>query len=333
MAEHTPPKVKENNARCSNKEEKEENDDQACIYAMQICNSFTFNITLTVALDLGFFDTISRAGHGARLSASEIVSRVQTRNPRATSVVDRMLHLLAIYSLLTCKLRDQENGLVERVYGLTLAGKYFVRDSENGLACGPYQSRGPQYMKDAVLEDIIPFEKASGMSLFEYMNKDPEFNYMFNKAMAEDSSRAMKRILETYKGFEDVKVLVDVGGGIEHVGGDMFQYIPTGDAILLKNILHDFNEESCLKILKNCHKALLENGKVIIVTGILPEAGENSVEAKLVAQLDISIMSNLPGKERTEQEFKALAEAVGFLNFCVVYGAQANWIIECTSKP
>ncbi|KAL2936656.1 Caffeic acid 3-O-methyltransferase 1 [Bienertia sinuspersici] len=320
MAEHTPPKVKENNARCSNKEEKEENDDQACIYAMQICNSFTFNITLTVALDLGFFDTISRAGHGARLSASEIVSRVQTRNPRATSVVDRMLHLLAIYSLLTCELRDQENGLVERVYGLTLAGKYFVRDSENGLACGPYQSRGPQYMKDAVLEDIIPFEKASGMPLFEYMNKDPEFNYMFNKAMAEDSSRAMKRILETYKGFEDVKVLVDVGGGL-------------GKSLELINIVHDFNDESCLKILKNCHKALLENGKVIIMTGILPEAGENSVEAKLVAQLDISIMSNLPGKERTEQEFKALAEAVGFLNFCVVYGAQANWIIECTSKP
>ncbi|XP_074318664.1 caffeic acid 3-O-methyltransferase 1-like [Silene latifolia] len=347
--------------------EKVKEEDQALVYALHIANSFTLSITLTVALDLGFFNIISNAGPSVRVSASEVVSQLPTKNPKSASVVDRMLNLLATHSLLTCELRNLEGGLVERVYGIAPAGKFFVTDSKDGVATGPFQTKGPfqdkwQYMKDAVLEDIIPFEKACGMSLFEFMNKDPEFNHMFNKAMAEYSSTTIKNIVMTYKGFEDVNVLVDVGGGlgvclgtilskyphikginfdlphvletasiipgVEHVGGDMFHSVPTGDAILMKSILHDFDDESCIKILQNCHKALSENGKLIIVTAILSEAGENSVEAKFIAELDISMLSHLPGRERTKREFKALAKASGFQFGPIVYGAHAHWVIE-----
>ncbi|KAL9231978.1 hypothetical protein vseg_007132 [Gypsophila vaccaria] len=342
-------------------------EDQALVYALHISHSFNLSITLTVALDLGFFNIISKAG---RVSASEVVSKIPTRNPRAASVVDRMLNALATHSLLTCELRSLENGGVERVYGIAPSGKFFVSDSKDGVAKGPFQSRGPfqdkwLYMKDAVLEDIIPFEKASGMPLFEYMNKDPEFNHMFNKAMAESSCTTIKNILVTYHGFDDnnnVHVLVDVGGGlgislgtivskypnikginfdlphviqtapdipgVEHVGGDMFKYVPPGDAIIMKSLLHDFDDESCLTILRNCYKALPETGKVIVVTVILSEAGESSVEAKYVAELDISMLSHLPGRERTLREFKVLAENSGFRFGPVVYGAHANWVIE-----
>ncbi|THU44377.1 hypothetical protein C4D60_Mb02t06760 [Musa balbisiana] len=68
-------------------------------------------------------------------------------------------------------------------------------------------------MKDAVLEGGIPFKKAHGMSAFEHHGKDPRFNKLFNDSMRNHSTILIKQLLETYRGFDDVKVLVDVGGG------------------------------------------------------------------------------------------------------------------------
>lgn len=68
-------------------------------------------------------------------------------------------------------------------------------------------------MKDAVLEGGIPFNKAHGMTSFEYHGKDLRFNKVFNKGMSDHSTITMKKILETYKGFEGLTSVVDVGGG------------------------------------------------------------------------------------------------------------------------
>ena len=67
-----------------------------------------------------------------------------------------------------------------------------------------------QHMKDAILEGGHQFEKAHGISIFQYMNMDPAFNKIFNKGMAD---LIMKKILEVYQGFEGLTSLVDVGGG------------------------------------------------------------------------------------------------------------------------
>ena len=68
-------------------------------------------------------------------------------------------------------------------------------------------------MKDAVLDGGIAFNKAHGKAVFEYIGTDPRFNKVFNNAMSNHSTIIMKRILETYKGFEGLSTLVDVGGG------------------------------------------------------------------------------------------------------------------------
>lgn len=52
------------------------------------------------------------------------------------------------------------------------------------------------------------------MTAFDYSSTDPRFNEVFNRAMSDHSTMVMKKILDTYKGFEGVKKLVDVGGGI-----------------------------------------------------------------------------------------------------------------------
>lgn len=56
--------------------------------------------------------------------------------------------------------------------------------------------------------------KAHNMSLFDYMEKDCELSDAFHRAMSDNSTMALKKILQTYKGFEGLTSLVDVGGGV-----------------------------------------------------------------------------------------------------------------------
>lgn len=69
------------------------------------------------------------------------------------------------------------------------------------------------HFKDAVLEGGYPFEKANGVSIFKYREKDPRFGEAFISGMSEHSTFFMKQILNTYHGFEGLSSLVDVGGG------------------------------------------------------------------------------------------------------------------------
>ncbi|KAM4105989.1 hypothetical protein ACJW30_04G029600 [Castanea mollissima] len=106
--------------------------------------------------------------------------------------------------------------------------------------------------------------------------------------------------------------------GIEHVGGDMYVSVPKGDAIMIKGTCHNWNDEQCIKLLKNCNNALPEIGKVIIMDLIMPEAPEASNAAKYVSMLDNAMFIQPGGKERTEKEFEALSKASGFSGFKII---------------
>ena len=69
-------------------------------------------------------------------------------------------------------------------------------------------------MNEVILEGGIPFNRAYGMTAFEYPRTDQRFNRVFNRAMSNHTTLIIKKILEIYKGFEGLNVLVDVGGGI-----------------------------------------------------------------------------------------------------------------------
>ncbi|KAH0639577.1 hypothetical protein KY290_036844 [Solanum tuberosum] len=62
---------------------------------------------------------------------------------------------------------------------------------------------------------------------------------------------------------------------LSYVGGDMFKFIPSADAILLKWVLHDWSDEECIKILKKCKEAIPskeKGGKVIIIDMVLMDS-------------------------------------------------------------
>ena len=104
-----------------------------------------------------------------------------------------------------------------------------------------------------------------------------------------------------------------ISRGIENrcktVECDFFKNIPSGSgAYLMSNILHDWSNEQCHIILKNCHKAMKSGSKFLIVEMIIPPANQPSI-AKL---LDLEMLVTTGGCERTEEEFKTLLNSSGF---------------------
>jgi len=94
----------------------------------------------------------------------------------------------------------------------------------------------------------------------------------------------------------------------ELVGGDFFAAVPAGaDAIMMKHIIHDWDDEHSLKILKICHAALQPGGKLLVIDAVILPGNEPST-GKL---LDIEMLL-IGGRERTEAEFRKLFADGGF---------------------
>lgn len=95
----------------------------------------------------------------------------------------------------------------------------------------------------------------------------------------------------------------------ELAGGNFFESVPAGaDTIVLKWIIHDWNEEQSVAILKNCARALPDNGKLILVEAVVPETSEPHF-SKFI---DLNMLVMTGGRERTEAEFRELYERSGF---------------------
>jgi hypothetical protein len=101
----------------------------------------------------------------------------------------------------------------------------------------------------------------------------------------------------------------NMAGRCAFAGGDMFESVPSGgDAYILKYILHNWDDEHCVRLLTNCRKAMNRNGRVLVADCVIPP-GERPDWGKL---LDIQMMVVVPGKERTKEEFAALFKHAGF---------------------
>ncbi|CAI9302134.1 unnamed protein product [Lactuca saligna] len=344
-------------------------DEEQFAYAMQLVTSMSLTMVLVNAMKLKIFETIAEAGPDARLSAHEIVSRLSMTNPSAHQMLDRMLRLLATHSVVTCNQQEREFGLV-RVYGLTPVAKYFVPNKDGVSLCALMELLQDKAfvdswfkLKDSLLEGGVPFDMVHGTHAFEYPALDAKFNEVFNNAMTNHTTMVMNKILECYHGFENLKQVVDVGGGlgvnlniiiskypgikginfdlphviqhapgyhgIEHIGGDMFEEVPPSDAIFMKWILHDWSDDHCQKLLKNCYKALSNEGKVIVVESILPFLSNTSSSDKVTTQIDAIMMTQNPGgKERTEHEFLVLAKSAGFTGIKMECFVCNLWVME-----
>lgn len=232
---------------------------------------------------------------------------------------------------------------------------------------GPVYGKALEHLSESILLGEDAFELAYGMNEFEYMHSHPEHLSVFQAAMTDHANQLLPLLLAKYQGFKTVRKLMDVGGGegtilarilaryphvqgvnfdlpevvataprhrgVEHMGGNMFYSIPSGcDAIFMKSIMHDWNDEDCLKILQNCYKALPVGGKVIIVDAIVPlETPKDSeaLENVGIFASDFVMQVHCPdGRERHQHEFQHLVTAAGFSHFQVVVQLDYMFVME-----
>lgn len=96
----------------------------------------------------------------------------------------------------------------------------------------------------------------------------------------------------------------------ELVAGDFFESVPAGgDAYVLKRVIHDWNDERTVTILKNCRRAMLPEGKILIIEMVIPTGNEPFFGK----HLDVELLILTPGgRERTEAQYRSLLSEAGF---------------------
>ena len=96
----------------------------------------------------------------------------------------------------------------------------------------------------------------------------------------------------------------------EIVGGDFFAAVPPGgNGYIMKHIIHDWDDERAIRILRKCHGAMRRGGKILLAEVVLG-SGAGSQFARLL-DLEMLVMTQ-GGRERTKEEFQKLYEAAGF---------------------
>lgn len=100
------------------------------------------------------------------------------------------------------------------------------------------------------------------------------------------------------------------------VGGDFFESVPPADLYILKYVLHDWEDESCIRILKNCRASLRGGGRIIVIDYLVGELGSPG-PAPL---MDLNMLVMTGGRERDLAEFDALFESAGLRRTTVGQG-------------
>lgn len=113
----------------------------------------------------------------------------------------------------------------------------------------------------------------------------------------------------------------------EFAGIDFFDAVPEGaDAYVLKWVIHDWNDEDALKILRNCRRAIRPEGTLLLIEHVLKPVNEFD----LGRMLDVGVLTLARGRERTEQEYRQLLQAAGFALRKVIATGGLLSIVEST---
>jgi len=210
-------------------------------------------------------------------------------------------------------------------------------------------------------------KKLTGMDAFEYFGTDKPLADVFNAAMTNLSEMTLPAVLEAYDfgglgtladiagghGFllagilkknSDVQgilfdlpqVLAGAATRIESLGlasrcrmvsGDFFEAVPAADSYVMKHIIHDWDDEKCVKILGNCARAMTgKAGKVILIECVLA----SSNEPQYAKWGDIEMLALPGGRERTAEEFAKLFSRAGLRLARVVPTKSPVCVIEGT---
>jgi len=206
-------------------------------------------------------------------------------------------------------------------------------------------------------------ERVGASSYFEFLEKVPELHTLFASTMECHSNLHTPAIVDAFD-FSGFPVIVDVGGSqgrllsgilekcpsvkkgivldlasivessqgadridgrLELLAGDMFaSVVHGGDLYIMKTILHNWNDEKSLDILKNVSEAMKPGAVLLVIENKLSE-GDVLEMGKL---LDLQMLHSFGGKERTIKQFEQLLAKAGLHYEKTIPTKSAVWIVE-----
>jgi hypothetical protein len=225
----------------------------------------------------------------------------------------------------------------------------------------PFMWRPLGELAESVRTGQTAFDRVFGQGIFSYLAERPEEAAVFNRVMAQEILWTTPAVLRAYD-FSRFHRLLDVGGGrgvfLSHllsavpklegvlfdqpqviagakdsfkgevagratiVSGSFFEGVPDGaDAYVLRRIIHDWEDEEAVKIMSNVHAAMQPGATLLIIEGLIDSV------TRPVGLMDL-MMLVLGGRERTEAEFKSLAQNAGF-TLSRIIPAGTYSVIEC----
>ncbi|KAL6875747.1 hypothetical protein ACP4OV_013260 [Aristida adscensionis] len=223
-------------------------------------------------------------------------------------------------------------------------------------------------LADWFKKDVVtpPFEELHGAKLFHETleDLDPDYHKLANEALAVHDNFGVDMGLRQFRDiFEKIRSMTLLGdrdgssakaivkafphikctvldtpqviaaipadGVVNYVAGDMFKFIPPAQVVVLKLVLHHWNDEDCVKILTQCKKAIPsreEGGKVLIGDIVIESSPGPMLEAQLL--MDVAMLTMTKGRQRDENDWHELFMKAGFSDYKLVNKFGARGVFE-----
>jgi hypothetical protein len=305
---------------------------------MRLINGYRVSQALHVAATLGIADLLRDGPQAAHALANKVGA-----NPDALYRLLRALSAVGVFhedddrgfcltELGACLCSDAPRPLAPWA---TLIGR-------------PYFWQVWSHLLHSVRTGTYAYPRVHGVSNWEYRSKHPEEEAIFDAAMTALTSGITEAVAAAYDfspfacvvdvGGGQGMLLGSVLAANEHLrgvlfdqsavvaradkllsemgvrerceisGGDFFTSVPPGDLHMLKSVLHDWNDEQALTILRSCRAAVVPGGKVLVLERVIGAPNIGSAEKFD----DLNMLVAAGGRERTREEFVQLFAAAGY---------------------
>jgi precorrin-6B methylase 2 len=233
----------------------------------------------------------------------ELLRSDHTQTLRGVTLLEEGPEHYALWKHLPAMVRDGEQNAFMREFG-RMAFDHAVRNAGYAEVFDNAMSSYSSAQAEWVLDALAPYDFSKMTHLCDVGGGH---GYMLCRLLAQHP-HLKGTVLERAEVIADSARLwagkLGVSDRCRYVAGDMFKAAPSADTYMMKLILHDWNDDECVRILENQLEMATPGGRVFIIEHVIPEP-ETAHFAKL---FDIHMMCWGRGRERTQEEYAALLE-------------------------
>ncbi len=318
---------------------------------LELSMSYTVPRCLHAVAELGVADALGDVPQ----SAPELAAKTGTN----ADALRRAMRLLAAYDVFEAEGEKFRHTAASRL--LRTDDPQSMRAFVRSMGC-EIDWKSFELLEHTIQTGQPAAERVSPGGYWEYLSKHPKVGEIFDQAMTARSHGLIAGVMANYD-FSRFGTVADIGGGRGHLlravieavpnvegvlfdqphvvgllngkmprrirlqGGDFFKdAMPQADAYMIMQVIHDWNDEESIAILKAIRRAAPAHAKLLLIEGVLPEDSKPN----WLKMLDIMMLALLTGRERTLSEFKELLRASGFRFDRAVEAALGIFVLEAS---